>query len=377
MKKFVLVVVDIVILYTALWLTLYIRYQHNWKIALGPHLLPFTILFVVWLSVFYIANFYEIYGLKNGANFYANFSQILIINAVLGIIFFYLLPFFGIAPRRNFFIFLAFFSGMDFLARRFFNKAIAVSRFSRPTLIVGLNEQSNDLAKLLNHNPQLGYQPESVLDISNLSELEKLVDEKKINTIIISNEIYQTPQVIQSFYKLIRKKINFYHLSNFYEQISRKIILSHINQIWFLENLSEGGKNFYEVSKRILDLIFSVIFGIIALVITPLIALAVKVSSKGPVFFRQTRVGQLGQNFSIIKFRTMIANAPDGSAEGATGATWAQEDDPRITKVGKFLRKPRLAELPQLWNILKGEMSFVGPRAERPEFHDQLKNKIP
>ena len=377
MKKFVLVVVDIVILYTALWLTLYIRYQHNWKIALGPHLLPFTILFVVWLSVFYIANFYEIYGLKNGANFYANFSQILIINAVLGIIFFYLLPFFGIAPRRNFFIFLAFFSGMDFLARRFFNKAIAVSRFSRPTLIVGLNEQSNDLAKLLNHNPQLGYQPESVLDISNLSELEKLVDEKKINTIIISNEIYQTPQVIQSFYKLIRKKINFYHLSNFYEQISRKIILSHINQIWFLENLSEGGKNFYEVSKRILDLIFSVIFGIIALVITPLIALAVKVSSKGPVFFRQTRVGQLGQNFSIIKFRTMIANAPDGSAEGATGATWAQEDDPRITKVGKFLRKTRLDELPQLWNILKGEMSFVGPRAERPEFHDQLKNKIP
>ena len=372
-----MVLVDILMLYAAIWLTLYIRYQHNWKIALGSHLLPFTILFIVWLSVFYIANFYEIHGLKNGTNFYVNFSQVLIINAVIGIIFFYLLPFFGIAPRRNFFIFLVFFSGMDFLARRFFNKVIAGSRFSRPTLIVGANEQSNELAKLLRNNPQLGYQPESVMDVSNLNTLEKLVDEKKINTIIISNEIYQTPQVIQSFYKLIRKKINFYHLSNFYEQISRKIILSHINQIWFLENLSEGGKNFYEVSKRILDIVFAVFFGVVALVLAPFIALAIKISSPGPIFFRQTRVGQLGQNFSIIKFRTMIANAPDGSAEGATGATWAQEDDPRITKVGKFLRKTRLDELPQLWNILKGEMSFVGPRAERPEFHDQLKNKIP
>lgn len=377
MKKFILVVTDILIFYAALWLTLLVRYYNHWRIELGYHLAPFTILLFVWLLVFYIANFYEIHSLKNGANFYINFSQVLMINAVIGIIFFYLLPFFGIAPRRNFFIFLALFAGLDFLVRRTFNHLIAVSKFRRPTLIVGLNEQSSELAKLLLFNPQLGYQLESTLEASNLSELEKIVDEKKINTIIISNEIYQTPKTIESFYKLIRKKINFYHLSSFYEQISKKIILSHIDQTWFLENLSEGGKNFYEVSKRILDLIFGIVFGIITFALTPLIALAVKISSPGPVFFRQTRVGQLGQKFSIIKFRTMIANAPDGSAEGTTGVTWAQENDPRITKIGKFLRKTRLDELPQLWNILKGEMSFVGPRAERPEFHEQLKNKIP
>lgn len=377
MKKFVPVLTDLVIFYAALWLTLLVRYQDKWRISLELHLAPFTILFIVWLIVFYIAGFYEIHGLKNGPNFYANFSRVLIINAVIGIIFFYLLPFFGIAPRRNFFIFLAFFASMDFLARSIFNNIIAVSKFSRPTLIVGLNEQSEEMAKLLRNNPQLGYHLEGILGLSDLDQLKKTVDEKKVSAIIISPEAYQTPRTIEAFYQLIPKKINFYHLSSFYEQISQKIILSHIDQSWFLENLSEGGKSFYEVSKRMGDLAFSVIFGIIALALFPFVALATKISSRGPVFFRQTRIGQLGQKFAIIKFRTMIANAPDGSAEGATGATWAQEDDPRITKTGKFLRKTRLDELPQLWNIFKGEMSFVGPRAERPEFHNQLKNKIP
>jgi len=377
MKKFTLLLVDVLALYAALWLTLYLRYQQDWPRLFGKHFIPFSILFLIWLFVFYIANFYEIHGLKNGANFYINFSRTLVINTIIGIFFFYLIRFSSITPRRNFFIFLIFFAGLDFLARHFFNKIVAASKFSQPTLIVGLNEQSAALAKLLQDNPQLGYQLEPVFDPANLNALGQVVDHKKINTIIISNEIYQTPRSIESFYKLIPKKINFYPLSNFYEQISQKIILSHIDQTWFLENLSEGGKNLYEASKRIFDMVFATIFGLFALIFTPFIALAIKVSSKGPVFFRQTRVGRLGQKFSIIKFRTMIANASDGSAEGITGAKWAEENDPRITKVGKLLRKTRLDELPQLWNILKGEMSFVGPRAERPEFHEELKNKIP
>ena len=114
-KKFVLVLVDIVFLYTALWLTLLVRYQYDWGISLGFHLVPFTILFIVWLFVFYIANLYEIHVLKNGPSFYANFFRVLIINAVIGIVFFYLIPLFGIAPRRNFFIFLAFFAGIVLL----------------------------------------------------------------------------------------------------------------------------------------------------------------------------------------------------------------------------------------------------------------------
>jgi len=99
--------------------------------------------------------------------------------------------------------------------------------------------------------------------------------------------------------------------------------------------------------------------------------LAIKFSSRGTIFYRQKRVGRYDRPFQIIKFRTMIANAEKD------GAVWARENDTRITKLGNFLRKTRIDELPQVWNILKGEMSFVGPRAERPEFHNQLQDSVP
>jgi len=148
--------------------------------------------------------------------------------------------------------------------------------------------------------------------------------------------------------------------------------LGAINQEWFLEKLTEGTKRPYEFVKRLFDIIFSVIFGVISLVIFPIIALAIKINSRGPLLYRQKRVGQYGKEFEIIKFRTM-----NEDAEKESGAVWAKEDDPRVTVLGKFLRKTRIDELPQLWNILKGEMSLIGPRAERPEFDEKLKKKIP
>jgi exopolysaccharide biosynthesis polyprenyl glycosylphosphotransferase len=103
-----------------------------------------------------------------------------------------------------------------------------------------------------------------------------------------------------------------------------------------------------------------------------LIALAIKIDSTGPVFYRQKRVRQNDQEFELIKFRTMVHNA-----EGQTGAVWAKKNDPRVTRVGKILRLTRLDEFPQLINILKEDMSFIGPRPERPEFVRELKEKIP
>jgi sugar transferase (PEP-CTERM system associated) len=111
---------------------------------------------------------------------------------------------------------------------------------------------------------------------------------------------------------------------------------------------------------------------LICLPLIPLIALAIKLSSPGPVFFRQKRVGRHGEPFMVLKFRTMRQDA-----EAATGAVWAGKDDPRVTKVGRFMRKTRLDEIPQLWNVLRGDMSFVGPRPERPEFVQWLNEQIP
>lgn len=386
MKRFILIFNDIAILYASLFVTLIFRYGQDLNDQLNFHLLPFSILFFIWLFVFYVANLYEISFLKNGPEFYGTFLKTIATNTVLGIAFFYLLPYWGIAPRRNLFFFLIIFSAADFLVRIAFNKVLSSRKFKKPTIIVGLNEQSAHLAHYLQNHPQLGYQLEYILDpdqsysldpqktsiFHHLEDLGQKVKEGQINTIVISPEAYKIPRMIEAFYQLLPQKIDFYPLSGFYEKISNKILLANIDQIWFLENLSEGTKRFYEINKRIGDIIFSILLGITALFLTPFIALAIKLNSLGPVFFRQTRIGRLGQKFSIIKFRTMIADAEKNS-----GAVWAQENDPRITKVGKFLRRSRLDELPQLWNILRGEMSFVGPRAERPEFHNQLKSQVP
>ena len=150
------------------------------------------------------------------------------------------------------------------------------------------------------------------------------------------------------------------------------VLLGSINQIWFLENLGEARKKTFEIAKRVGDLILAAIFGVVSLIFYPFIILLIKVSSSGPILYRQERVGQAGKTFEIIKFRTMIKNA-----EQKTGAVWAIDNDPRVTAVGRFLRKTRLDEIPQLWNILRGEMSFVGPRAERPEFHELLQKNVP
>ncbi|MDO8495073.1 MAG: sugar transferase [bacterium] len=386
MRKSLLFFSDIIILYTSLFATLILRYGTDLQDQFNFHLLPFSILFIIWLFVFYIANLYEFSFLKNGPEFYSTFFKTAATNAVLAIAFFYLLPYWGIAPRRNLFLFLIIFSGLDFVTRVGFNYLFSSRKFKSPTIIVGLNEQSIELAKFLNDNPQLGYRLEAILDpsssgqthipgveiFSRMDQLREKVEAKEVNTIIISPEAYKIPRLIKNFYQLLSKKINFYPLSNFYEKISNKILLANIDQVWFLENLSEGTKRFYEIAKRTADIVFALVLGVVTLILTPFIALAIRSTSRGPIFFRQTRIGQLGENFSIIKFRTMI---PD--AEKDSGAVWAQENDPRITKIGSFLRRSRLDELPQLWNILKGEMSFVGPRAERPEFHDELKNGIP
>jgi exopolysaccharide biosynthesis polyprenyl glycosylphosphotransferase len=101
-------------------------------------------------------------------------------------------------------------------------------------------------------------------------------------------------------------------------------------------------------------------------------AVAIKLDSKGPVFFKQARVGENGEIYTVFKFRSMREDA-----EALSGPVWAEEDDPRITKVGRIIRKLRIDELPQLWNVIKGDMSFVGPRPERPFFVEQLKKKVP
>lgn len=374
MKRFSLFLLDIAVLFGSLIITLLIRYDDEFVRQYHFHLTPFGIIFGLWLIIFYIANLYDFREFRNTLHFYSLLLQTIIIASMISVAFFYLIPAFGITPKTNLFIFIVISSALLALSRWLFN-VIVETKFRKSLVIVGLNEQALELARFIEEHPALGYNLRHMIDIDSdveASQVSQIIHNEKIDTIVISPEAYRIPDIIDTFYKSLEQKIKFYNLATFYERLTGQVPLGSINQIWFLENLSEGTRSGYEIVKRTLDIIFAFIFGAVSLVFYPFIILVIKLSSPGPVFYIQKRIGGRGKIFKMVKFRTMIADAEKNS-----GAVWAADGDGRVTAVGKFLRRTRIDELPQIWNILKGEMSLVGPRAERPEFHSLLKKEVP
>ena len=166
--------------------------------------------------------------------------------------------------------------------------------------------------------------------------------------------------------------VAFAHLASVYEEYTGKIAVENLRPSWFI--FSDGFKrsSWLPFVKRGIDIGLSAVGLAIGSPVMGVVALLIKATSDGPVFYHQERVGQHGRVFTVHKFRSMWVNA-----EAGTGAVWASADDPRIMPLGRFLRRTRFDELPQLWNILRGDMSFVGPRPERPEFVGQLTKSIP
>ncbi len=160
--------------------------------------------------------------------------------------------------------------------------------------------------------------------------------------------------------------------NSFYEMLTGKLIVEQINPAWLIFSEGFTKSQARRIFKRITDILFSLVLLIITLPIILIVALLIKIDSRGPVFFSQERVGQNRKPYMIHKFRSMVADA-----EKKSGPVWAQADDDRVTRVGHFIRKWRIDELPQLWNVFRGQMSFVGPRPERAFFIEQLEKRIP
>ncbi len=377
-KKIILFLGDAVILYLSLLITLSIRYRgifnyERWQ----QHFWPFTIIFLTWIIVFYILGLYELAIARNSIEYYSLLLQGLIINAALAIAFFYLFPYYNITPKTNLFLNLIIFAVLFYAWRQIFNYLVKSSNLINNVLIInkeGKNKETKQIDRITKKNPQLGYRVISQIstkDIKTPFDLLEMASQKNIKTIVTALDPHQDLRLVRSLYQCLPLKITFSDLPTFYEKILGKVPISSIGEVWFLENLTESQKNFYESTKRVVDMLSAFVFGLISLIFYPFIILAIKIDSQGPIFFTQRRIGEDGQIFKVIKFRSMIEEAEKN------GAQWADHEDHRITKVGRFLRKTRADELPQLWNIFIGQMSFIGPRPERIEFVQQLEKKIP
>jgi len=157
-----------------------------------------------------------------------------------------------------------------------------------------------------------------------------------------------------------------------YEELTERLPVDHVGPHWsFILPANPQGLTFYRVAKRLFDVALALVGLTLFTLVLPLVASALILDSPGPIFYRQARVGRGGRVFTIWKLRTMVPDAESGQAQ------WADEHDPRVTRVGRLLRRVRLDEVPQLVNVLRGEMSLIGPRPERPEFVEQLEQQIP
>jgi exopolysaccharide biosynthesis polyprenyl glycosylphosphotransferase len=334
------------------------------------HAKAFTPLILVWLVVFYIHNLYEITSAKNTLEFYTWLSRSLIVNFFIAVLFFYFASFTNVAPKTNLFIYFAVFSVCFILWRSQMNR-ILKKRLLTKTVILSGDDSGEKLAVKLNQNPQIGYKVESVFNSgSNLENLPEFIKSNNIRALIIDDRFLSRESFALSLNDFL-DNIEVINLDKFNERVWRKVNLKNISQLWFLSNFATGRKSVYGFIKRIADFAISLVLMPFVFALGVLISVSVKLCGKGPVFYKQKRVGYKGKCFTLVKFRTMRTDAE------SKGVQWTIENDKRVTAVGRFLRKARLDELPQLINILKGEMSFVGPRAERPEFHQLLVKEIP
>ena len=255
-------------------------------------------------------------------------------------------------------------------------------------IVVGTGERARSIVEDIHRNRTTGLQVVGYLRPDNsvsgevavpseeiLGDISQLSDQLSTlgaQDVIVALEAGQNEQIIKVIDQITIPDVSVKILPDFYQMI---IGLNRTNQIFglpLIDVMPDPMPSWEKGTKRIFDLVFSIVILIIATPIMVIVAMLIRLTSSGPAIFAQERVGRFGKPYTMYKFRTMKQNA-----EVETGPVWAKENDPRITPLGKWLRKTRIDELPQLFNVIKGEMSFVGPRPERAHFVEQFKKEIP
>ena len=360
-----LAIIDIVIFYCSLLLIILFRFQTNFSNRiLSDHLIAFTPLILLSVFLYFINNFYE-YGFQlKGSDFTAFFGRIQLFILFIGIIYFYIMPL-GLTPKTNLILFWLLSSFVIYLIHGFLNKINTLEKIN--ILFLKNTDFYNEIKNIINTNNTYGIKILIYPDNTDINYLEDFVIQNKIQTVVLDKDEISR----QKLFPLLFKNINFQTFEAFYETIFRKIPIETIDHNWFLEAINPTKYSLTTFIKRLFDIVVSLIFLILSLPFWPLIVLLIKLTSPGPVFYFSKRCGKNSKEIVLFKFRTMKPNAR------ASGPAWTLPQDQRITFVGRFLRKFHIDEWPQFLNILKGDLSFVGPRPEEVELANIFKQNIP
>ncbi len=367
-RKSLLFIGDLFLLYFSFFFSLFLGYLKNINIdVFKQHLIPFSILYVFWLLILYVFGLYDIHLIKTKRSFSNRLLGAAFCCLVTGLIFFYVFPVFGISPKTNLLTNTLIFS-LSFWAWRSLFGIVFASHFMDRIVLLGKGEETKRLKQTIKSTPYLGYK---IIPVDLEKDLVNQIKKKRINTIIFGKEYEFDSRLLKVLYFYSPEKLSFLDLKEAYELIYEKVPVSIISQGWFLKHVKGREKIIYDFFKKIVDFFLSLLIIFLSFPLSLLIALIIKIEDGGPIIYSQTRIGKDKKPFTLYKFRSMKTNAEKGKA------VWSEKNDQRVTKIGKIIRRFHLDEIPQIINVLKKDITFIGPRPERPEFVKKLEKEIP
>lgn len=386
-KKLALALGDIAALYLALFLSLWVRaFSFPDAFVWSKHWPTFTSIFCIWIIIFFINGFYDLQKARNSVVFFSSSLGTIALNFFVAITYFYIIDFRDITPKTILLLLTLIYIPLFGAWRASIQKILSAHTLQNRVLFIGLVAENIELIDVLIKNPQVGFSvagivadypdhaplpvPEGVHIWSSREPFETLVKTHRVDTIVVAAGSLTQP-VTKELYKMIFMHAQVVDLVTFYEMITHRVPVLALNEAWFLENIQEKEKQIYDVAKMFFDYLIGTVMAVICAVVLVPVAALIYFYDKGPVFIRQKRVGRDEKKFVLYKFRTMVIDAEKN------GAQFTAPRDKRITPVGRVLRVMRIDELPQAMNILRGEMAFIGPRPERPEFVEEIASYMP
>lgn len=368
-----LLIGDILSFYVALWAMLFVRYLEVPSMDLwNVHAVPFSLVLLVWLFVYFVAGLYEKHTLILKSKIGSVILNAQITNSVIAFLFFYLIPYFGITPKTNLFVFLVLSFFMSLYWRLTLYAALEGKK-KQQAIIIGSGNELKELETEVNNNARYELSFISSLDLDRTEtidfkrEIISRIFEENVSLVAVDFKNEKVEPFLPQLYNLIFSGVRFIDMHKVYEDIFDRIPLSLVKYSWFLENVSASAQKGYDIAKRVMDIVLSLVLGVASLLVYPCVWIAVFVDDRGPLFFRQERMGQNNKVISIIKFRSLpVHSESDGMSKTI-----------EPTRTGRFIRKTRIDELPQLWNVFRGDLSMIGPRPEIPALVKLYEKEIP
>lgn len=365
-RRLILILADILILLGSLYLTLFIRNfgspENGYFLSFIP---AFSLIIITSLAVFYIYGLYDKPSLRLIRELRTRIVSSQILSGVAAVFFFYILPTLGIAPKTILFIYIAV-SSVAMIVWRYYASIFVLRYRKQNSVIIGSGKSFHFLVDELSRNPHTGITLISVidLDIYDVGKIRDVLRTTNPDSIIVDLRDPRIKQHFGELYKRMWEGAAVYDIISVYEDVFDMVPLDILNQEWVFRHINNARR--MQFIKRTLDVIVAIPASIVPLITYPFIYIAIKIEDGGPFIYKHTRIGRYGAPFTIYKLRSMEYKE-----------TNELNETKKITKVGKFIRKTRLDEFAQLWNVIKGDVSLIGPRPETPKLVEEYSQTIP